>query len=187
MKLLAIHGSPRKNGNSACLLDEYLKGIVKSNKDVEISKVYLHEKNIHHCNGCNICRTATPGRCVIKDDMQELYAQFHLSKMVVFATPVYWWSISSQLKTFLDRINAFDIPEGNYFKDKMISILMTYELNPPNKGPELIKAGFEEICRYTKMNLVDVYSACTGNFSHIKEDKTVLKEVHELGSKISLY
>ena len=51
------------------------------------------------------------GKCVIKDDMQELYAEFIKSEMVVFATPIYWWGVFSQLKTFLDRLNAFDVKE----------------------------------------------------------------------------
>jgi len=186
MKLLALLGSPRKEGNTSFLLDEYLKGIKESNKDVEVTKVYLHGKNIHYCNGCNVCRTVTIGECVIKDDMQELYKKFNESKLIIFATPIYWWGISSQLKTFLDRTNAFDVQGGKYFKDKMISVLMTYELNLPNKGPELIKTSFQEICKYTKMNLLDVYGACTSNYSHIKEDTLVLKEVFEMGLRILL-
>lgn len=186
MKLLALLGSPRKNGNTSFLLDEYLKGIKESNKEVEIAKVYLQGKDIHYCNACNVCHKVTIGKCVIKDDMQELYAQFNKSKMIVFATPVYWWGVSSQLKTFLDRTNAFDVEGGKYFKGKTISVLMTYGIDSPNKGPELIKTSFEEICKYTGMNLMDVYGVCTTQYSHIKEDPATLKKVYEMGLKISL-
>lgn len=186
MKLLALLGSPRLKGNTSFLLDEYLRGIKASNKDLEITKVYLQEKHISYCNGCNICRTTTLGKCIIKDDMEDLYKEFNQSKMVVMASPIYWWGISAQLKTFLDRINAFDIEGGKYFADKMLSVLMTYELKPPNKGPEIVQATFEEICKYTKMNLIDIYSACTGNFSHIKENTEVIKEVYQLGLKVLL-
>ncbi len=186
MKLLALQGSPRKNGNTSFLLDEYLKGITESNPKSEITKVYLQGKDIHYCNACSVCHKVTIGKCVIKDDMQELYAEFIKSEMIVCATPVYWWGVSAQLKTFLDRLNAFDVEGENYFKGKKISVLLTYGIEPPNKGPELIEAGFKEICKYTEMNLIDVYGVCSSKYSHIKEDTSALNKVYEMGLKITL-
>jgi len=186
MKLLAVHGSPRKRGNSSLLLDQYLKGIQEANPAAEITKVYLQEKNIRNCTACDVCHTITPGKCVIKDDMQELYTLFAEASMLVYATPVYWWGVSAQLKTFLDRTNAFDVPNGQYFAGKKLALLMTYGINLPNKGPELIKASFEEICEFAKMNLVDVYGVCANKSMPVAENAKVLKDVYEMGRKITL-
>ncbi len=186
MKVLALLANPRKKGNTSLLLDEYLKGIKKANNDVEITKVYLHEKNIRNCTACNVCRTVTLGKCVIKDDMQELYTQFEASALIVYATPVYWWGVSAQLKSFLDRTNAFDVPSGEYFQSKRLSILMSYEIDLPNKGPDLIKTSFEEICNYTGMILVDVYSVCANKNLPVAENSTALQAVYEMGLKIVL-
>ncbi|HMM20032.1 MAG TPA: flavodoxin family protein [Selenomonadales bacterium] len=186
MKLLAVLGSPRKKGNSSLLLDQYLKGIREANRDADIAKVYLQEKNIRHCTACDVCHTITPGRCAIKDDMQELYGLFAEAAMVVYATPVYWWGVSAQLKAFLDRTNAFDVPDGTYFAGKKAALLMTYGLGLPNKGPELVAASFGEICRYTGMDLIDVYGICANKAEPAAENAKALREVYELGLRIAL-
>lgn len=182
MKVLALLGSPRKNGNTGSLLDEYLRGIKASNKDAEIIKVYLNDKNIHGCTACEACRSITPGQCAIKDDMQELYPLFRQADMVIYATPVYWWSVSAQLKAFMDRCYAISSTE-DCFVGKKAALLMTYGGELPNKGPELVKATFEEICDYKEMKLVDVYGVCTDDYMPVADNTDALKEVYELGLK----
>lgn len=59
-------------------------------------------------------------------------------------------------------------------------------VDPVNQGPELIKSGFEAICKYTKMNLIDVYGVCTSQYKHIKEDMVNLQKAYEMGLRISL-
>lgn len=185
-KILAILGSPRRNGNTSLLMDEYLKGITEAGSAAEITKVYLQEKNIRNCTACNVCHTITPGKCVIKDDMQELYGIFAEAAMVVYATPVYWWGVSAQLKTFLDRTNAFDVPNGSYFAGKKLALIMSYGIELPNRGPDIIRAAFEEICRYTKMNLADVYGVCANKSMPVADNAQALTAVYELGRKVTL-
>ena len=142
MKVLALLGSPRKNGNTSLLLDEYLRGIKDSNKDAEITKVFLQEKNIHSCAACEACRNINIGQCAIKDDMQELYPLFRQADVVVYATPIYWWSVSAQLKAFMDRCYALGSIEDSFAGKKAV-LLMTYGGELPNNGPELVKTTFE--------------------------------------------
>lgn len=185
MNVLALLGSPRKNGNTSFLLDEYLKGLGESNSETEIVKVFLQEKHIRPCAACNACHNRTPGKCAIKDDMRELYPLFQEAKLVVFATPVYWCGVSAQLKAFLDRLNAFDVEGGEYFKGKMISLIMTHGIEAPNKGPQLIKAQFEEICNYTGMDLRVSYSTCSTRYPHIREDAAACKGAYHAGRIVS--
>ncbi|HWR62542.1 MAG TPA: flavodoxin family protein [Clostridia bacterium] len=62
MKILALLGSPRKNGNTSLLLDEYLRGIEETGKPAEITKIYLNDKDIHGCNACEACRSTAEQR-----------------------------------------------------------------------------------------------------------------------------
>lgn len=184
MKILALLGSPKKNGNTSLLLEEYLKGIRASNKDADIKKIFLHEKNIHNCSACGACRNVNNiGQCIIKDDMQELYPIFRQADMVIYATPIYWWSVSAQMKAFIDRCYAFGTLKDSY-AGKKAALLMTYGGELPNKGPELVKTTFEEICEYKEMNLIHVYGVCTDDYKPLAENTKALKDVYEMGLKV---
>jgi multimeric flavodoxin WrbA len=185
MKVLALLGSPRNNGNTSLLLDEYLRGIEDFDKDAEVTKVFLQEKNIQGCSSCEACRHVTTiGQCAIKDDMQELYPLFCNADVVIYATPIYWWSVSAQLKAFMDRCYALG-PIKDSFAGKKAALLMTYGGELPNKGPELVKTMFEEICDYKNMDLVDVCGVCTDDYMPVIENAEALRNVYEMGLTIT--
>lgn len=102
-KVLIISASPRRNGNSDILCDEFLKGAQKAGHEVE--KVFLRDKNIKYCIGCYICEK-TKGVCVYKDDMPELLQKIIDADVLVLATPVYFYCMNAQLKTVIDRTVA---------------------------------------------------------------------------------
>ena len=106
MKVLALLGSPRKNGNTGLLLDEYIKGIKETGKSAEITKIYLNDKSIHGCNACDACRNITIGQCVIKDDMQQVYAAFNNADIIIASSPVYFYTVTSDMKKLIDRCQA---------------------------------------------------------------------------------
>ena len=99
--VLIISSSPRKGGNSETLASVFAKGAEESGHTVET--VYLREKNYGFCKGCLACQKL--GYCVVKDDAVEIAAKMHDADVLVFATPVYYYSVSGQLKTMLDRSN----------------------------------------------------------------------------------
>lgn len=101
--ILILSGSPRKGGNTDILCDEFMRGAIEGGHRVE--KVVLSEKKIAYCTGCYFCRTSN-GICAIKDDMQELLAKIIEADVLVLATPVYFYSVSAQLKTVIDRTVA---------------------------------------------------------------------------------
>ncbi|HYE82393.1 MAG TPA: flavodoxin family protein [Clostridia bacterium] len=183
MKILSLLGSPKKNGNTSLLLDEYIRGMQKAHKEAEITKVFLQEKDIRGCSACEACRSFSIGRCTIKDDMQELYPLFRQADMVIYATPIYWWSVSAQLKAFMDRCYALG-PIQDSFAGKKAALLMTYGGELPNNGPELVKTAFEEICEYKEMELVHVYGVCTDDYMPVAENTEALKAVYEMGLKL---
>ena len=99
--VLIISSSPRKGGNSETLAASFAKGAEEAGRKVET--VYLREKNYSFCKGCLACLKL--GHCVIDDDAVEIAARMHDADVLVFATPVYYYSVSGQLKTMLDRAN----------------------------------------------------------------------------------
>ena len=128
MKLLVIVGSGRIKGNTDRLADAFIEGATKSGH--QVNKVYLGDKTIHGCNGCNACRWGK--LCVQKDDMQAIYPLYNACDMVVLASPLYFWTISARLKAFLERLYAVaepddNPPKGRYEKhaDKDCALLMT--------------------------------------------------------------
>ena len=100
-KVLIISSSPRKGGNSETLAAAFAKGAREAGNQVET--VYLREKQVGFCKGCIACLNL--GHCVIQDDAVEIAAKMHDANVLVFATPVYYYCVSGQLKTMLDRAN----------------------------------------------------------------------------------
>lgn len=100
-RILILSSSHRKGGNSETLAESFAKGARDSGNEVET--IYLREKQYGFCNGCFACQKL--GHCIIKDDAVEIAAKMHDADVLVFASPVYYYSISGQLKTMLDRAN----------------------------------------------------------------------------------
>lgn len=101
-KILILSGSPRKNGNSDLLCDEFAKGATEAGHIVE--KIRVAEKNIGFCRGCYACKKE--GVCAIKDDMAEILQKIIDADVIVLASPVYFYSIDAQLKALIDRTVA---------------------------------------------------------------------------------
>lgn len=123
MKTIVLHGSPRKNKNSDTLAEHFLEGL---SEDVswEEKHFYTNEMRIRPCQGCLKCANADDRRCVIKDDMQEIYTAFIEADVIVFATPMYWGYITAQLKAVIDRMEALVM--WDHFKGKTFIVLITY-------------------------------------------------------------
>jgi multimeric flavodoxin WrbA len=106
MKIVGILGSSREKGNTEILLDLALEEA--QNNGVRISKITLRDKTIAPCNGCQKCFKS--GRCVINDDMQAIYSEMLESEGVIWATPIYFWSMTGQTKMVMDRTYALTLP-----------------------------------------------------------------------------
>lgn len=98
-KILVLSGSPRKGGNSDTLCDQFIKGASEAGNEVE--KVYLRDKKINYCTGCGTCNLQKP--CPQKDDAAEVIDKMVKADVIVMATPVYFYTLSAQMKTLIDR------------------------------------------------------------------------------------
>lgn len=104
MKVLILEGSPRIKGNSSILCDEFEKGAIESGCEVE--KIHITRKKVGGCLGCDACQK-NGGTCIQKDDMAEIKDKMINADAIVLASPIYFYSMSSQLKALIDRTYAF--------------------------------------------------------------------------------
>lgn len=98
-KILVISSSPRKGGNSDTLCDMFIKGAAESGHQAE--KLRLSELKINYCSACYTCKKI--GHCVKQDDMEQIISKMRKADVIVLSTPVYFYSMSAQLKTMIDR------------------------------------------------------------------------------------
>lgn len=120
MKIVVLTGSPRKNGNSAYLAEQFIKGAEE--KGHEVFRFDCAFKQVEPCRACNRC--GMDGPCIFNDDFQELRPRLIEADMVVFATPMYYFSISAQMKRVIDRFYAINGQiKGAH---KKAAFLMTY-------------------------------------------------------------
>jgi multimeric flavodoxin WrbA len=102
MKVLGINGSPRIGGNTDILLDRVLEGA--ESKGAEIEKVILNKLKFSPCQECE--KMADDGLCLVKDDMQAVYEKIKRADAIVFASPVFFGSLSAQSKMMIDRFQC---------------------------------------------------------------------------------
>ncbi len=109
MNILVLNGSPRPNGNTAAMVEAFAEGASENGHDIMI--VSICQKNIAGCLACEYCHTKGNGKCIQKDDMQEIYPVLEEAEMIVLASPVYYHSFTGQLQCAINRIYALDKPK----------------------------------------------------------------------------
>jgi multimeric flavodoxin WrbA len=102
IKMLAFYGSPRKDGNTAILMEEFLKGARMEGAASET--LYLADFSITPCRECLAC--FTDGRCILQDDMQDIYPRLLAADIVVLASPIFFYAVTGWAKAMIDRSQA---------------------------------------------------------------------------------
>lgn len=137
MKLTAVLGSPRAEGNTDILAARVLEGAADSGITTETIK--LRNLSIHPCTGCDKCwEDGQP--CIFQDDMSRIYDAIAASDVILFATPVYWYAPTAIMKAFIDRLVPFNRPQGRALIEGKGAILVTaYEEEGPTAAEPLIR------------------------------------------------
>ena len=115
--VLILSASPRKGGNSDTVCDQFGKGAQEAGNHVE--KLRLAELHIEYCSACYACKKL--GHCVKRDDMAMVIDKMKASDVIVLATPVYFYSMDGQMKTFIDRT----VPRYTEITNKDFYFIMT--------------------------------------------------------------
>lgn len=121
-KIIILNGSPRKTGNTAALIQAFTEGAKSAGNTV--TEFFLDGMEIHGCKGCCGGGKNPDSPCVQKDDMDKIYPVYKQADIVVLATPLYYWTISGQLKTAFDRLFAVAECDKDYRNPKKESILL---------------------------------------------------------------
>lgn len=103
-KIIVLNGAARKNGNTVKLVEAFADGAESAGNQVKT--FYLDGTEIHSCKGCLRAGKNSKSPCSQKDDMEKIYAEFESADVVVFASPLYFWTITGTLKTVADRLYA---------------------------------------------------------------------------------
>lgn len=176
-KVLILSGSPRKDGNSDMLCNEFMRGAIESGNAVE--KIRVAEKKIGFCTGCYACRNT--GVCAIKDDMAEVMQKLIDADVIVLASPVYFYSIDAQLKALIDRT----VCRWTEVKDKEFYYIMT----AADSGIESMETtlacfrGYADCVEGAKEMGV-IYGTGVYEKGEIKDKKAML-EAYEMGKGIA--
>lgn len=115
MKIVVLNGSPRKNGNTEIMVQTFAKAASKH----EVVIFNIASMKISGCLACKYCYSHS-GECVQKDDMTEVLNALKDADMLVFASPIYWFDITAQLKTVIDRLYAFGSVGFHFHKTALL-------------------------------------------------------------------
>lgn len=176
-KVLIISTSPRKGGNSDALAGEFARGAKEAGNEVEI--VSLIGKKIEFCRGCLSCGKTQ--RCVINDDATEIREKMLRADVIVWATPVYYYSCSGQMKTMIDRANP--LYSSDYqFRD--VYLLAAAAEDEPHTVEGTVKATQGWVDCFEKAKLQGIVFAGGVNDRGDIAGHKALKEAYEMGLNI---
>jgi multimeric flavodoxin WrbA len=116
VNILGIIGSPRKDGNTEILMKKALKASEAKGADIEYLR--LSDFNLEPCNGCRVCFDTK--NCIIEDDVELIFNRIERSDGIILGSPVYFYNVNAQTKTFIDRVGYLHIArERKAFKNKV--------------------------------------------------------------------
>ncbi|MBO4815121.1 MAG: flavodoxin family protein [Muribaculaceae bacterium] len=170
MNILILQGSPRANGNTAWMAEEFKNAAEAAGHQVTL--VNVAKKKIAGCLACEYCHTKGNGTCIQKDDMQELYPLMAEAEALVLAAPIYYFTLCAQIQAPIQRMYCVNAPA----KVKKIALLMSSY--SPNVYDGAI-AEVRDICNYWQVENLGFVSA------KIDEQKTdaILSKIQELVNK----
>ena len=175
--ILVISASPRKGGNSDVLCDEFIKGAQQAGHKTE--KIFLRNFKVNYCTGCGVCNSTH--KCVQKDDMADILNKMVEADVIVFATPVYFYSMDGQMKTLIDRT----VPRYTEMTDKDFYFILTAaDTDKANlfRTMETFR-GFTEDCLEGAREAGIIYGTGAWQIGEIK-NTPAYHQAYEMGKKV---
>ena len=172
MKILILQASPRANGNTAWMAEEFKKAAEAAGHEVTLVAV-AKKKKIAGCLACEYCHTKGNGACIQKDDMQELYPLMNEAEVLVLAAPIYYFTLCAQIQAPIQRMYCVNKPA----KVKKMALLVSSYSPGVYDGAT---AEFRDICNYWQVENMGFVSA---KIDEQKTDETKQKVV-ELASSL---
>ena len=177
-KVLIISTSLRNNANSEILAHETERGAKEAGHEVEF--VSLKDKEIKFCKGCVACQKL--GKCVINDDANEITSKMKEADVIVWATPIYYYEMSGQMKTLIDRANSL-FTTGKNFREVYV---ITTSADAEEDVIQTVLAGVRgwiecyddvELCGYLEAGGID-------SPNEVRSHKKLMEKAYEMGKNI---
>lgn len=179
-KIVILNGSPRKKGNTSALIKAFTEGAESAGNAVK--EFFLDSMNIHGCKGCFRGHSNQECPCVQKDDMSKIYPSVRDCDVIVLASPLYYWNMSGQLRTTVDRLFALEEGDGNLLRghNRSSALLMAAEGNDFRD----VLLYYDHLMEHLKWkNLGHVLAGGNGDIGDI-DGKPELQQAFELGRSI---
>lgn len=177
MKILLITGSPHKKGTTAVMAAEFIRGAHEAGHDV--IRFDAAEMDVHPCIACEHCHGAVSA-CVFRDDFDDLRDELLEADAVVFVSPVYYYGMSAQIKTVIDRFYAVD---AQIKKNKKTALMLAFADTTMESAQGAITT-FYGMTDYLEWEIVDVIAAANSATPEDILNTDFPKKAYELGKTI---
>lgn len=170
MKIAVLNGSP-KVGNTAAMVNAFAEGAKEAGHEVEI--LHVGKMKIGGCLGCEYCHTKGEGKCVQKDDMEQVMAAYLTADMVVYASPIYYFGMTAQISAAIQRVYAIGKPA----KAAKAALLLSSASPSPYDGAI---ATYKGICAFTGIEDAGIITAAgdeNGSEAKLAEIKAFAKSL----------
>jgi multimeric flavodoxin WrbA len=190
MKVCGIIGSPKKHGNVDLLVSQVLKGA--SNQGAITHKIFLNNLNIKPCQSCGV--NPYPKYCLFDDDMKEVYAALKSCDAIVLGSPVYFDTVSAQIKLMIDRCNCLmsyvERPDGTSKFERRIKKRkkgVFIAIADTEQEFNTIQTTVEGFFNWANIELVEtiLYAHDDNELGCVKNDKERMKQAFEVGVRIA--
>lgn len=174
MNIAVVNGSPRK-GNTYAALEAFAEGA--SDKH-QIDWMWPDRLNISGCKGCGACQCYKG--CVAQDDSNDAVNKLVDADMIVFATPVYWWGMTAQLKTLIDKCYC----RGAQLKGKTVGVVVVGGAATDNEQYDIIKRQFDCMAKFLNWDLRFFESFSATKVGDLAGNASAMDKMRDLGKQI---
>ncbi|MFH1413399.1 MAG: flavodoxin family protein [Candidatus Omnitrophota bacterium] len=187
-KIIVLSASPVRNGNTALLVRWFTQGVRSKGARIKIVDLARLKYKVNGCTSCLGCQRSDKFRCVIDDQATPIIASLADKDIVVFATPVYFFGPSAQLKLFLDRMYSLvklNHKAGiqNVLKNKKL-VLIASAAGSLESGLGLLEKTFSTIAAVTRMKFSSLLVPKAGGSGDIKNNKDIRKRTVRFGQEV---
>lgn len=187
-KILILNGSPKKNGNTAALVKWFARGARSRGASVGIVRTAFLTYKSNGCTSCRTCQKIKKYECVIDDDAKVVLKKMAGADVIVFATPLYFYGPSAQLKLVMDRMfslykwdNTTDTFESPMRGKTMALLLSAYE----DKGLAIVEKSFNLIASYSEMKFLSLLVSNAGESGDVHGREDIRTRAIAFGRKVA--
>ncbi len=166
MKIIAFNGSPRKDWNTATLLNNVLEGAASQGAETELIHLYdFHYKGCMSCFACKVSGGISYGKCAVNDDLKPIFQKVENADSIILGSPIYFGALTGEMRAFLERLMfqylVYDKEKSTLFSKKIMTGLI-YTMNVPQ--PLVKQLGYEQNLKGTETALKRIFGASESLF-----------------------